>query len=88
MELANTPLPSKPRRRGRPSDGWDQVADGQTYVARKGVDYSTDSDHFRKACYAAAVRRGMSAVCHTDDDAGTVTFRFVQKTPDQEGTTA
>ena len=82
MELANTPLPAVPRRRGRPSDGWDQVADGQTYIARQGVDFHSDLDHYRDAIYSAASRRKMRAAVAVDLDKHTVTFRFISA--DQE----
>lgn len=86
MELARNPLPTTPRRIGRPSDGWDRVADGQTYIARQGRDFSTDLDHFRGAIYSAAARREMRAVVHVDKHARSVTFRFFS--PDQEGPTS
>lgn len=72
---------AKSQKTGRPSK-WDKYADGQTYLAKQGLDFAGDIDSFRQSLYSAAYRLRKRVITDISREHQTVTFRFYD--PEQE----
>jgi hypothetical protein len=66
------------RRRGW-AQKWDTYADGRTYRATRGTDFTGTCQQFRNTLYSAAARRSMSLEIKLDNENQTVTFRFTPR---------